>query len=194
MPSLPTAKDDQAPVGHQIRDLRKAKRMTLARLAEHIGRSVGYVSQVERGLSEVSIPTLTRIAEALEVQIAWFFQQGEPAAAAEREFIVRAANRRRLRYTGTGVTEELLSPALSGESLMVLTRTEPGADSGEPIRREVEESGFVKSGVLALSIDGRWHRLNEGDSFCLPRGTHHQFRNPGDAPCEVVWILTPANY
>ncbi len=185
---------EQPPVGHQIRDLRKAKRMTLAALAEHIGRSVGYVSQVERGLSEVSIPTLTRIAEALEVQIAWFFQQGEPAAAEEREFIVRTANRRRLRYTGTGVTEELLSPGLQGESLMVLTRTEPGADGGEPVARDVEQSGFVSRGAVELCIDGQWHRLAEGDSFRLPRGTPHAFRNPGGAPCEVVWIMTPANY
>jgi hypothetical protein len=47
-------------VGGQIRDLRKAKGLTIAELAERIDRSVGYVSQIERNLSELSIPDLKR--------------------------------------------------------------------------------------------------------------------------------------
>lgn len=182
------------PIGYQIRDLRKAKRMTLIQLAQEIGRSVGYVSQIERGLSEVSIPTLTKIAEALEVQIAWFFQAQEHTKTDEPEFLVRANNRRQLRFTGTGVSEELLSPNLSGEILMILTRTKPNAISGEPISRDVEESGLVIKGSMDISIDGKWHTLNTGDSFCLPRGATHQFRNPNDEVCESIWVLSPANY
>lgn len=57
--------DDGIRVGGQIRDLRKAKGMTIAGLAERIERSIGYVSQIERDISELSIPDLKRIAEAL---------------------------------------------------------------------------------------------------------------------------------
>ena len=38
-----------SPLGGQIRDLRAARGLSLARLAEEIGKSVGYVSQIERG-------------------------------------------------------------------------------------------------------------------------------------------------
>ena len=50
-------------LGAQIRDLRKAKRMTLQAMAGAIGRSVGYVSQLERDLSRLDIETLHAIAD-----------------------------------------------------------------------------------------------------------------------------------
>ncbi|MFO1296562.1 MAG: helix-turn-helix transcriptional regulator [Rubrivivax sp.] len=52
-------------LGHQIRDLRRAKGVTIPELARRIERSVGWVSQIERGLSEVTIAALHQIAEAL---------------------------------------------------------------------------------------------------------------------------------
>ena len=50
-------------IGAEIRDLRKARGLTLEDLAGRIGRSVGYVSQVERGISPLTIPNLKAIAE-----------------------------------------------------------------------------------------------------------------------------------
>ena len=60
---------ESSPLGGQIRDLRAARGMSLAALAEAIGKSIGYVSQIERGRSEISISTLKAISEALGVQI-----------------------------------------------------------------------------------------------------------------------------
>ena len=57
-----------------IRELRKIRTLTLQGLSDKIGRSVGYVSQIERNISDVSIPVLKEIAEALDVNINWFFQ------------------------------------------------------------------------------------------------------------------------
>ena len=95
-------------MGRQIRDQRKAKRTTIAELAARIGRSVGYVSQIERGLSAVTITVLQQIASALDVNVSWFFQGAPTAPEGERDFIVRRANRRHLRIGGSGVSEELL--------------------------------------------------------------------------------------
>ncbi len=49
---------NKARIGLQIRDLRKAKGITLSAIAEKISRSVGYVSQVERGVSSLTISVL----------------------------------------------------------------------------------------------------------------------------------------
>src|SRR5450631_226546 len=72
-----------SPLGSQIRDLRAARGFSLARLAESIGKSIGYVSQIERGRSEVSISTLKAISDALDVLIGWFFQGYDPRVPAE---------------------------------------------------------------------------------------------------------------
>ena len=191
---VPTDSSQNA-TGQQIRELRKARRLILKDLASRSACSVGYLSQVERGKSEISLASLSRIAAALEVPLAWFFHPtGQPDHGPASANLVRHNQRRALSYTGSGVQEEMLSPNLRGEGLMILTRTEPGADGGEAISRPVEESGLVLAGELDLSIAGQWLHLDTGDSFQIPRGIRHAFRNPGRRVSEVVWFLTPANY
>lgn len=182
-------------VGGQIRDLRKAKGLTIAALAERIERSVGYVSQIERNLSELSIPDLKRIAEALEVQISWFFHSPAAVPAQERGYVVRKGNRRRLSLSGIGVVEELLSPSLGGATELVLTRIPPRSTTGEEfVTRQAEESGLVLQGQMELWVGDRHFELNEGDSFCFQAEESHRIHNPGDIEAVVVWVITPPVY
>lgn len=182
-------------VGAQIRDLRKAKGLTIAELAERIERSVGYVSQIERDLSELSIPDLKRIAEALEVQISWFFHTTATVPAAERDYVVRRDNRRRLNLSGIGVVEELLSPGLGGAIEMILTRIPPRTATGDEfVTRNAEESGLVLQGQMMLSIGEESFLLEEGDSFCFRPGEPHRVSNPGDVEARIVWVITPPVY
>ena len=168
--------------------------MTLSQLAARMNKSGAYLSMVERNLAEVSISALKDIAEALDVQISWFFQGDEDVPDNERPFIVRKQNRRKLRFTGTGVNEELLSPNFNGESELVLTSYEPGASGGDPVQRDAEESGLVLEGKLVLVIGDEQFTLNPGDSFSMPRGQIHQSWNPGKKTTRVVWVITPPTY
>ena len=181
-------------IGTQIRELRKARGLTVTDLASAIDRSVGYVSQAERDKSEVTIATLGTIADVLKVDLSWFFDQQQANSSAENNYIVRAQARRRLNFVGAGMTESLLCPNLSGESLMILNESQPGAVSGDLIKRDVELSGFVLSGKLELIFEEESYELYQGDSFVLPRNKAHDFKNTGDTPCQVIWYLTPAIY
>ena len=181
-------------VGKQIRDLRKARGMTLSALAEKIDRSVGYISQVERDKSQVTIACLNLIADALNVELSWFFENQSQDDKTENSLIVRAQARRKLKFIGAGMTEELLSPTLTGDSLMILNISKPGAHSGGLIQRNIEMSGFVRTGKLKLILENESYKLNEGDSFVLPPKMLHDFENIGDDDCEVIWYLTPAIY
>jgi transcriptional regulator with XRE-family HTH domain len=184
-----------ASLGHQIRDLRRAKGVTIPELAARIDRSVGWVSQIERGLSEVSISALHQIAAALEVQVAWFFGNGTPPAADEVGLVVRRGNRRVLDFHGSGVHEEILSPNLGGQLLLVESTFAPGASSGDRDReRRGEEAGLVVRGTLELQVDGRTLRLEAGDSFAFTRKGPHRCHNPGTEPAVVLWVITPPSY
>ncbi|GGE30190.1 hypothetical protein GCM10011360_17810 [Primorskyibacter flagellatus] len=52
----------------RIRDLRKAKGLSIADLAGKVGVSTPHLSQVERGLKNLNNHLLVRIAAALEVE------------------------------------------------------------------------------------------------------------------------------
>lgn len=182
-------------LGHQIRDLRRAKGVTIPELAARIDRSVGWLSQIERGLSEVTISALHQIAAALEVQLSWFFAQGAAPPVDELGLVQRRANRRRLDFHGSGVHEEILSPTLSGQLLLVESTFEPGASTGDRDReRRGEEAGVVVSGCLELRVDGRTLLLQAGDSFAFTRSGPHRCHNPGKAPAVVLWVITPPSY
>lgn len=187
-------KIEPIPVGSQVRDLRKAKGLTIPALAARIGRSVGWLSQVERNVSPLTIPNLKLLSDALDVQITWFFQGNAIAAEDERDFIVRKDARRQLRYTGTGVSEELLSPNLSRQIEMLMTTLEPGASTGEPYSRKGDEGGYVVSGVLELTVAGNTKILECGDSFAFESNLPHRCHNPGDVPTAVIWVITPPSY
>lgn len=191
----PTAVSLNRHLGHQIRDLRRAKGVTIPTLAARINRSVGWVSQIERGLSEVTIAALHQIAAALEVQVAWFFDAGGPPSGDELGLVQRRHNRRKLDFHGSGVHEEILSPNLSGALLLVETTFEPGASTGDRDReRRGEEAGVVLSGTLELRIDRKTLRLEAGDSFAFTRRGPHRCHNPGKVPCVVLWVITPPSY
>ena len=182
-------------LGHQIRDLRRAKGITIPYLAARIERSVGWLSQIERGLSEVSIAALAQIAAALDVQLSWFFADGAPPAASELGLVLRKRNRRKLDFHGSGVHEEILSPNLSGQLLLVESTFAPGASTGDRDReRRGEEAGLVISGTLELRVEGKTFRLDAGDSFAFTRQGPHRCHNPGKVPAVVLWVITPPSY
>lgn len=179
-------------VGADIRALRKARGVSLAELSEAIGRSVGFLSQVERGLSEPSIADLKRIAAHFGATVG-FFLGHTPASADEAGVIVRAGHRRRLGSAEQGLIEELISPDLGSPFEMVRSVFQPGAELAEPTIRKTQETGFVVEGRFEIEIDGTWFALNPGDSFHVD----HQpmrWRNRGTSNAVVIWTIAPPIY
>ena len=81
-------------LGAELRALRKVHRLTLQSLAEKSGKSVSFLSKIERGVARPSVTALQEIAEALGVPVGWFFETDGPTPADERPFVVRAERRR----------------------------------------------------------------------------------------------------
>ena len=191
--ATPADFDPEAAIGEQLRELRQVKALTLREVADKAGISVSYLSQLERNQSRLPIGILKKLSDALGVHMNWFFQgqaQGDPA---ENDIVVRADKRRRMSFTGLGITEELLSPNLSGPLELLLSTIAPGADS-EDYSHDGAEAGFVLSGTLDLWVSGREFRLTQGDSFSFKSAEVHRCANPGGEPTRVLWVITPPHY
>lgn len=185
-------------LGRELRGLRKAHRLSLKELAEKSGKSVSFLSKIERGLARPSITALQDIAEVLGVPIGWFFASDGPAPADERPYIVRAGRRRRLTYSGVastdymGFQDHLLSANLDGELAMGISRYEPGGSTGDDLYvHQGEEAGLVLEGEIELTLGDKVFVLRRGDSFSFPSRIPHTYRNPGSVTAVVVWANTP---
>ena len=58
---------DYGPMGQRIKNARKEKRLTQEYLAERLDVSVQHISEIERGFSGLSVPSLMEICRILEV-------------------------------------------------------------------------------------------------------------------------------
>jgi len=179
-------------VGIDIRSLRKTRGMTLSDLCEALGRSVGWLSQVERGQTDPSIPDLKSIAALFKVPVSFFFRH-EDAPENERGWIVRSGARAMMGSLEDGLKEELLSPDISGEFEMIRSVFAPGAKRDLMPARETQDGGYVVSGELEMTIGGETYLLSRGDSFQFNRQPYG-WHNKSDEETVVIWIISPPIY
>lgn len=179
-------------LGADIRALRKARGLTLVDLANQLGKSVGWLSQVERDMSEPGVNDLRDLAKALDVSVSSLFGSNA-APAQEAGYVVRKSNRRPIGSREQGLVEELLSPDLTDDFEVVFSTFEPHSKLPEPNQRPTQELGYVLSGCLRMTIGPTTYDLNAGDSFRM-KGEAYQWENATDEPCQVIWVISPPVY
>ncbi|MBO4254083.1 helix-turn-helix domain-containing protein [Streptomyces griseorubiginosus] len=184
----------RAELGGAIRKLRKERGLTLVQLAERAELSHPFLSQLERGLTRPSMPSLHRIARALGTT-----QQALMATASVPHsdgptgtaHLVRAGAG--LPVTNTGGTARMLgTPAYSFHPVEYTGVGEVFADFYD---HPGDEFVYVIAGEIEIELRtddaGGLHRLGPGDSIHYPGGTSHRWRAVGDG--SQVRLLTVQN-
>lgn len=187
-----TIDNQNSTVGGDIRALRKSRDIRLIQLAADLGRSTGWLSQIERGQAEPAISDLRNIATYFDMPLSFFFRN-EQAAEGEQGFIVRKSTRGTLGSRMGGLVEELLSPHLSADFEMLRSEFEGGAKSDWINARPTQEGGYIITGRLDLWIKDRKFELNEGDSFQF-QNEPYRWENPTDEITVAFWVVSPSVY
>ena len=178
-------------IGNDIRALRRSRNWTLNDLAEQLNRSVGWLSQVERDVSEPALDDIRNIAALFSLPVSFFFSNGTDSD--EAAYIVRSGTRRVMTDAPKGLAESLLSPDLGGAFEIIHSVFAPGAACSEPFVRPTEEAGYVLEGRLVLFIDGVRFELNQGDSFRFA-GEQIMWVNEGAVNAVLIWVIAPPVY
>jgi DNA-binding transcriptional MerR regulator/quercetin dioxygenase-like cupin family protein len=181
-PSLPS------PVGPRLRRQRLQRGYSLARVAQAVGVSIGFLSALERGQMTASVATLRRLARFYHLNILTLFDpsQANPGRVRPSE--------RKVLEAGPGVRMELLA---WGGTIMEphLFRIAPSAGSGESYAHEGEEFLYMLKGSLEITLeDGETTKLREGDSFYFESSNEHRWWNPGKKEAWVLWVNTPPTF
>lgn len=188
-----------ATLGAEVRQLRKARQMTLADLAKASGVSVSHLSAIERGSVNATLDKIKRIASALDVPEEWFFAFRPGDGPLERTYVVRRDNRRNVNMLYgepadvCGYSDTLLSSSLGGAFHMGMSEFPPYSDT-YPVEiyvREGEAHGLVLEGELELTLEDEVITLREGDSFSFPGDVPHTTRNVSDKPARLIWVNSP---
>lgn len=178
-------------VGMRLRDLRRKANLSLETVASRSDLSVGFLSQIERGLSSPSLRVLATLADVLGVGIAALFGNPGNDGGVSQGVIIRAAERAELKLWRSGISKQLLNPTGADSKLnLFLVHMEPGGSTGDELyTHDGEEAGLVLEGEMTLTVDDETWRLKTGDSFRFASRRPHRFGNPAKrAKAVVLWV------
>jgi len=186
-------------LGSEIRQMRKARQLTLKNLASLAGISVSHISAIERGATNPSLNVIKDIASALKIDPNWFFVRRSGKGIMERAFVVRKQNRRNLNMLynedadSIGLTDELLSSSVGGNLFMGMATFKPHSsrEKHKLYQHDGEQHGLVVKGKIELQINDEVIKLEEGDSYSLPTHLIHKANNMTDQPAQLIWVISP---
>lgn len=177
----------EAAVGERVRALRRARGVKLDELARQMGVSIGYLSQIERGLSSPSLRVLVSLTQTLGAPIASLFSA--PANGEAGAVVVRAGQRGKLAVWKSGVRKQLLTPEGDSALSIFMVEIEKGGGTGEELYAHAgEEAGLVLEGAMTLTVEAQSWTLAQGDSFRFRSTRPHRFANAADSVTRVLWV------
>lgn len=177
-------------IGQKIKELRLQNKMTLKDLSQLTQLSVGFLSQLERGMTDIATDSLAAVAGALGVELSYFFSGPQRhrrriMRSYEKE-IFQVDHSRFIHYHLTNHMEnKLLLPRLI-ELLPVNSDEEISAYT-----HEGEEFVYVLEGILTLFIDDEQHELFPGDSAHYKSATRHNWANYTTKMVRILVVSLP---
>lgn len=162
-------------LGEQLREIRKEKKLTLKTLSKITGVSISFLSQVERNKCNLTLETLRKISDALNVNPSIFFSnnnEGDPDKFFP--FIYQD-----------------LSNQISGASFHpILVTLKPKENEGNEFTHIGHEFLYVLKGTLTISLEGELFELNENDSIMLESTRKHYWWNNSEENVQFLLIST----
>lgn len=181
----------------RLREIRLSKKFTLEKLAKLTGLSKGYLSQIENSDQPPPIYTLSRISEALGIDVSDLFSRA--AAMPYQKIVVgrRDEHKPLLSRGGTsgrvGYTYEDLAPHKKGKNMepfIVTVGFDTKIDIQKDFQHEGEEFNYVLEGTLEFFYEGRSYCILEaGDHVYFDAEKPHSARSLGETEAKVLIVI-----
>ena len=188
------AKKNELNIGSRLGDLRKRKKMTLDQLSSKSGVSKSILSQIERNISNPTVSTMMRIADALEETLSGFFMNIDEGKSSPIETSKETPNI----SSKDGLCE--LSILGAGETVSwlqwyVLTMKPKGQLPSRSHGSNTFENITVISGEVVVNLKKQSETLKAGDTFRFPTNQEHTLINKSKTISKVLMInyIDPIN-
>lgn len=180
-------------IGHKIKELRTAKKLTLQCVANETGFSMALISQIENNKISPPIATLSKIAHFFDVKIGHFFSEAEEEIPFEvlrckdRTVIPRVVSRDGSVH---GYFYESLSVRKKNKKMdpFMLTLNERVANT-DTYSHNGEEFLCVMKGQAELLLDGKRIALSEGDSVYFDANLKHRLLSSSADEVKVMVVV-----
>lgn len=172
-------------IGQRIRRLRREAKKTLLEVATEAKLSVGFLSQVERHLTGISLTSLVNVAKALDVPLGALIDQPRQAQPDSR-----AGRRRPYALDASSQWYERLSTTFDGSQINALKVQMMEGYRSEWVAHGGDEFVYVLAGRICYTVGKKDYPLSPGDSLHFDARKRHRVANVGDGPAEVIAVGT----
>jgi len=176
-------------IGERIRNLRELSNLTQEELAERAGLTKGFISQIERDLTSISLDSFLQLLGALDENISDFFREasGEKIVYQESDRVAIEKERiQRFELLVPGSTNRRLEP--------ILLTLRKGQVTPQERPHEGEEFGFVLRGRVTLRFGKEVLKLKKGECFYLSAEKEHWLQNTSSKEAVILWISSPPSF
>ncbi|MDX2168453.1 MAG: XRE family transcriptional regulator [Deltaproteobacteria bacterium] len=169
-------------IAGRVRELRAARGLSLAGLAERSGVSRSMISLIERGESSPTAVVLERLSVGLGVVLATLFDASVGAASAPSEPIARRADQPEWRDPASGYVRRNVSPPGVAQPMQIVEVRFPAGgrvafESGARAAR-VYQQIWILEGAMDITLGTERHRLTRGDCLAMQLDQPTMFHNP----------------
>jgi transcriptional regulator with XRE-family HTH domain len=183
----------EAEIVQKINELRRARNLTLDKLAILTGLTKGYLSRIENSKKSPPVSTLAKIAGALGVDITQFFSHNSTSPEYVDMTITRKSERLKIGDRGTpyGYIYEAMAYRMIGKNMepYVLTIDNEIYDYDQGFQHKGEEFLYVLEGKLEHYYEGQTYILEKGDSVYFDAGKPHYAKRIGMKKAKVLCII-----
>jgi len=190
-PAADKAKTNQ-PLGYRLRERRLDLGLTLKQVADGAGLSVGFISQLERGITAPSLSSLVSICKVLNTDVGTYLQQPGAGQSLSRhgERPLYSMAGFSLNVPPQPISYERVSTNFPGRKIHSVIMNVPPGYRSETISHDGEEMIFVLSGELTSFVDGRHAILQVGDAEHFPSTLPHSVWNHTSTLTQVLFVGT----
>lgn len=174
-------------IGEKLRNLRLGQRMTQAELANKLGLTKGYISQIENDLTSPSMQSLFAILEALGTNVQEFFspQENQKVLFKKDQYVVTEDIH--LKH----ILTKMVPNDLKYEMDPVILEISPGGQSHIYGANPGEIFGFVIEGQILLVLNQKRYVIKKGESFYYYANQEHYLMNQSFENAKILWVSTP---
>lgn len=173
-------------LGARVRQLRKARKVTLVELASSAGLSHSFLSQLERGLASPSMASLHRLAQALGTTQPALMAQAESDQSPAEVSLVRAGSGHPMENPG-GTARILVTGSHALYPMLFVGAPETW---GDWYTHDGDELIHVIAGAILVEIEDQGvNELAAGDTLYYPGGAAHRWRGVRGYGAETARLL-----
>lgn len=175
-------------VYHKIKRIRKQKKITLKDVNEKTGFSISFLSQMERGVSPITLTSLKKITSALAIPMKALFTEPD----IQEEYIRRDNDQQLQGLQRNFKFFSILSGRFDNRKMDIFHLVmAPHFTSFEENSHDGEEFYYILKGCGTFIIDGTEYKINAGENIHYPSNKRHQVKNGEDIELEMICVLTP---